>query len=59
MPGIFSQKFQASEHKTPPGSAVRSIAGIAYEIGFDDPGVFRARAGEPPAAWRRKQLEQG
>jgi hypothetical protein len=36
MPGIFSQKYPGKEHKTPPGSAIRTVAGIAYEVGFDD-----------------------
>ncbi|TGQ74394.1 MAG: helix-turn-helix domain-containing protein [Mesorhizobium sp.] len=40
---------------------VRTIEDIAYEIGFDDPAYFsrffRERAGEAPAAWRRKQLQ--
>ncbi|QPC89774.1 helix-turn-helix domain-containing protein [Mesorhizobium sp. INR15] len=42
---------------------VRTVEDIAYEIGFDDPAYFsrffRARAGEAPAAWRRKQLRRG
>ncbi|RWC46133.1 MAG: helix-turn-helix domain-containing protein [Mesorhizobium sp.] len=40
---------------------VRTVEDIAYEIGFDDPAYFsrffRARVGEAPAAWRRKQLQ--
>ncbi|RUY82091.1 helix-turn-helix domain-containing protein, partial [Mesorhizobium sp. M7A.F.Ca.CA.001.12.2.1] len=40
---------------------VRSVEDIAYEIGFDDPAYFsrffRARVGEAPASWRRKQLQ--
>ncbi|QND67567.1 helix-turn-helix domain-containing protein [Mesorhizobium loti] len=42
---------------------VRTVEDIAYEIGFDDPAYFsrffRARVGDAPAAWRRKQLRQG
>ncbi|MER9306478.1 helix-turn-helix domain-containing protein [Mesorhizobium sp. M0496] len=40
---------------------VRTVEDIAYEIGFDDPAYFsrffRERAGDAPAAWRRKQLQ--
>ncbi|UVK42865.1 helix-turn-helix domain-containing protein [Mesorhizobium sp. AR07] len=40
---------------------IRTVEDIAYEIGFDDPAYFsrffRARVGEAPAAWRRKQLQ--
>ncbi|MEI8718122.1 helix-turn-helix domain-containing protein [Mesorhizobium sp. ISC11] len=40
---------------------VRTVEDIAYEIGFDDPAYFsrffRARVGEAPASWRRKQLQ--
>ncbi|MDQ0471787.1 helix-turn-helix domain-containing protein [Labrys wisconsinensis] len=39
---------------------IRGIEDIAYEIGFEDAAYFsrffRHRVGEPPAAWRRRQL---
>ncbi|MBP2237534.1 AraC family transcriptional activator of pobA [Sinorhizobium kostiense] len=40
---------------------IRPVEDIGREIGFDDPAYFsrffRRRAGEAPAAWRRRQLE--
>ncbi|WP_425327080.1 helix-turn-helix domain-containing protein [Rhizobium sullae] len=41
---------------------IRSVEDIAREVGFEDPAYFsrffRKRAGEAPAAWRRRQVRQ-